>query len=159
MPSAREEDRMMKKIAVVGLLVLGCAVAWRARDASNPKLIFDRFWLDRLPRGPNDQFQGLFVHGERPFGHFSVQTPWKGQWEGFHYHIVPRTDGQLDLLFPSSERQERVIFRARACQENGFDYCLEVTGSSRGARRYFSKRGFESKDGDFDVLRAAAAGY
>ena len=130
----------MRKL-LVPLVLLGAVVwAWRwvHHDASDPKLIYDRFWIDHEPRNPKEQYRGLFVNGERPFGHFAVHTMWRGQWERFHYHAVPLHDGVLDLLF--EDGSERTTFTARPCQENGFDLCLDVAGTSRGVKRYYSKR-------------------
>ena len=33
--------------------------------------------------------------------------------------------------------------RAWPCRERGMDYCLELTGASRGVKRYRSKEGWE----------------
>lgn len=132
----------MKKLLLLGVVGLIGGTLWLARqhDAPDSKLVFDRIWVDHQPRHPKDSFQVLFILGDRPVGQFAVQTPWKGRWEGFHYDVVPRHDGDLDLIFPDSGERQHVHLRARRCNENGFDFCLEVSGSSRGARRYFSRR-------------------
>jgi len=136
----------MKKLAVVTVLVAAVtAVLWRARDASDYKLLYDRFWIDHAPNGPREQFLSLFVHGDHPAGHVGKQTMWKGAWEAFHYHVVPREDGVIDLIFPETGEKERQRYTARACSENGFDFCLEISGGTRIARRYYSKKGWDSK--------------
>ena len=137
----------MKRLFVVGALLIASWLGWSAlRDNDqDTRLIYDRFWVDHLPRAEKEQFQALFVSGESPVGSFSVRTGWTGRWEGFHYHVVPRADGVLDLLFPESKEIERVTFRARRCSDDGFDYCLDVSGSSRGARRYFSRKEWQSR--------------
>ena len=91
----------MKRAAAVALLLVVAVAGWRYahRDAPDAKLLFDRFWVDHEPRSDSDKFQVLFVDGEHPFGRFVTRTPWTGQWEGFHYHVVPREAGSLDLLF------------------------------------------------------------
>jgi hypothetical protein len=143
----------MKKLALLGLFVGVVVVAWRAwrHDAGDTKLVFDRFWLDHEPRNGKDQFHALVLMGEHPVGHFALQTPWSGAWEGFHYHMVPRHEDQLDLLRPD-EKPQRVTVRARACSEGGFDFCLELEGSSRGAKRYYSRKGWEFKGGNSDAV-------
>jgi hypothetical protein len=128
-------------------------MAWRVwqKHANDTKLVFDRLWVDHEAKNGKDVFQVLVVHGEHPVGHFAQQTFWKGQWEGFHYHVVPRHEGRLDLLRPD-EKPERVTMLARACSDSGFDYCLELEGSSRGVKRYYSKKAWEFKAGDVDSV-------
>lgn len=132
----------MKKLALGMILLVGGSVAWRmARsDAPDAKLIYDRFWIDHEPRAPKEQFQVLFVNGEFPMGHFATRTMWTGVLEFFHYHIAPREDGVIDFLFGNTNERQRVKYTARRCHENGFDYCLELAGTSRGVKRYYSKK-------------------
>jgi hypothetical protein len=140
----------MKKLAMVLLLVVVGGVTWRARrsDAPDASLLFHRFWIDHEPRDWHERFQALMVDGEHPFGHFATRTVWTGQWEGFHYHMVPRKPGTLDLIFPNTREQQRVSYSARPCAENGFDFCLEISGASRGVGRYYSKKEWVIPDGD-----------
>jgi hypothetical protein len=140
----------MKKLAYSGV-ILGVLIFWWQHD-SDSKLAFDRFWIDHMPRAGGEQFQAFVINGEHPFGHFAVQTEWKGQWEGFHYHAVPRT-GDFDLIMPASNRRERVHFHARTCNEEGFDYCLEITGGSDGPRRYYSKRAWDREETAMQELK------
>ena len=138
----------MKKLAFSGML-LGIVIFWWQHD-SDSKLTFDRFWVDHRPTSANDPFNAFMVNGEHPFGHFAVQTAWRGQWEGFHYHAVPRT-GEFDLIFEN--QRERVRFKARTCSENGFDYCLEVTGSGHGVQRYYSMRAWDREETAMQQLK------
>ena len=39
--------------------------------------------------------------------------------------------------------REKLTVDARPCRDNGMDFCLDVTGSSRGVKRYYSKKGWE----------------
>jgi hypothetical protein len=151
----------MKKLVLSLMLIAVGVVAWRAlrTDASEAKLLFDRLWVDHQPRDQTESFQALFVNGERPFGNFSTRTIWKGQWEGFHYHVIPREDGTMDLLFGATNERQRVRYTARACNDNGFDLCLELVGTSRGPRHYYSKKewrlGAAELDRADDLVRAA----
>ena len=140
----------MKKLALAVVLTLVGAVAWRVhtRDAPDAKLLFGRFWIDHEPRDEKETFQALFVDGEHPFGHFAARTVWTGQWEGFHYHVLPRQEGAIDLLFGATRERQRARYVARRCHENGFDFCLELSGSSRGVKRYYSKKEWQVPDGD-----------
>ena len=147
----------MKKLALVMVLCLVGGLGWRqlrrsAHDAPDPKLLFDRFWIDHEPRQPEDKFLVLLVESEHPFGRFVKRTLWTGNWEAFHYHVVPREDGVLDLLFGATNERQRIRYSARRCNENKFDFCLEVSGSSRGVRRYYSKKEWQTKTGDIDAL-------
>jgi hypothetical protein len=140
--------RRMRKLVIAGMLLTLGTFAWRAsRDSPDAKLVFNRVWLDHLPRGETDRFHALIIGTDRPIGHFAEQTPWTGQWEGFRYDAAGG-EGQLDLRFPASGKRERVTFKARRCDEGGFDYCLDVTGSSRGPTRYFSKKQWGRPNGD-----------
>jgi hypothetical protein len=148
------EDRRMKKSGIILLLLVLGGVGTRllSRDQPEAKLIFDRFWVDHEPRDNNDRFQVLFVASEEPFGRFVTRVIWTGQWEAFHYHVVPREDGVLDLLFGATGERQRVRYTARRCNEKGFDFCLDITGSSRGVQRYYSKKQWGSKTGELDGL-------
>ena len=42
--------------------------------------------------------------------------------------------------------------KARRCSENGMDFCLELDGASRGAKRYYSREGWEIKGGNLDAI-------
>lgn len=135
----------MKKLALGMILLIGGGVAWRAMrsDAPDPKLIYDRFWIDHEPHAPKEQFQVLVVNSEFPMGHFATRTMWTGVLEFFHYHIAPREDGVIDFLFGNTNERQRVKYTARRCHERGFDYCLEIAGTSRGVQRYYSKKEWE----------------
>jgi len=136
----------MKKLAL-GLVLVGTWFAWRGlhHDGNDAKLLYDRFWVDHEPRELREKFQALIVSGEHPIGQFATRTIWSGEWEGFHYHVVPREDGVLDIIFPNAGEQQRMKYTARRCNENGFDYCLEITGTSRGTQRYYSKKEWDRK--------------
>ena len=147
----------MKKLVLGLILVAVATMTWRARtqhDAPEAKLLFDRFWIDHEPRAPKEQFLALFVNGEHPFGHFAVRTVWTGQWEGVHYHITPREEGTIDFLFGATHEIQRVHYTARRCAENGFDFCLELQGTSRGTRHYYSKKEWVVKSDDPDTVRS-----
>src|SRR5262249_28717562 len=114
-------------------------------------LLFDRFWIDHEPKDQKDEFQALFVSGDHPVGHFAAQTIWAGRWEGFHYHVVPRQDGVIDVMLPSRGANGRGRYTARQCSEGGFDYCLDLSGSPRGVRRYFSRKSWQVKEAELDA--------
>ena len=84
----------MKKLALGMILLIGGGLAWRAMhsDAPEPKLIFDRFWVDHMPPSRDEKFQLFFVNSDFPFGRFVVRTHWTGAFEVFHYHFIPNRD-------------------------------------------------------------------
>jgi hypothetical protein len=150
----------MRKLAIAFVLVLLGGAGWRMMHdrAPDATLLFDRFWIDHEPKSPPEKFQVLWVSAEMPFGHFTIRDMWTGQWEGFHYHVPPKQPGELDFLFGRTNERQRVKYTARRCQEQGFDYCLDITGSSRGVKRYFSKKEWQSTSGASAPMDALAAG-
>ena len=145
----------MKKLALGMILLIGGALGVRAwhSDAPDPQLLYHRFWIDHEPRAPKEQFQVLFVNAEFPMGHFATRTMWTGALEFFHYHIVPREPGVIDFLFGHTNERQRVKYTARRCHERGFDYCLELAGTTRGVQRYYSKKEWD-RDTDEDAFVA-----
>jgi hypothetical protein len=131
----------MRRAVVALALVAGIAYGWRAHEqAASAKIFFHRFWIDHMPREPKEKFNVFFINGEAPFGHFGVRDAWEAQLEFFHYHLVPRADGEIDFLFGKTNEIQRVKYRAHACDAPGFDYCLDLDGASRGVKRYYSKK-------------------
>jgi hypothetical protein len=139
----------MRKLVITLALVVVVGVSWRAlgpaRDGDN-RLLFGRMWIDQLPFAPTDFVKTFVVNGRRPFGAFVERSQWKGTWEGFRYQRSG--DGELDLVFPQARQREHVRVRASACNERGFDFCLDVEGASRGVKRYYSRKGWEVRDVD-----------
>ena len=142
----------MKKLAIVMGLFLVAGLGWRqlraTHDAPDAKLLFDRFWVDHEPRQGDDKFQVMFVESEHPFGRFVKRTMWTGAFEEYHYHVIPREPGVLDLLFGATREIQRVRYHARPCHEQGFDFCLELSGTSRGVKRYYSKKEWRVEKGE-----------
>lgn len=138
----------MKKLALVVVLLVVGGVAWRVHrhDAPDAALLFHRFWIDHEPRDDQEKFSAMYVDGKHPFGDFAVRTVWTAQLEFFHYHLLPRQPGVIDLLFGATRERQRVRYVARPCAENGFDFCLELSGSSRGVARYYSKKQWQAPD-------------
>jgi hypothetical protein len=140
----------MKKLAVLLLLLVGAlGVAWRARDRGQ-SIMFDRVWVDRLPKSETDAIQIFAAVRSEAVGLFDARSAWKGQWELFRWEA--RGDGQLELLYPQSASKQRASYRAWKCNEQrDFDFCLELSGG-KGAKKYYSQRGWEI--GSVDGARA-----
>jgi hypothetical protein len=141
----------MKKL-VLGVTLMGLlgGLGWRAwrSDAPDATLLFHQLWIDHEPRDENDKFSMLFVNAEHPFGHFGTRTMWTAQLEFFHYHVIPKEPGVIDFLFGATRERQRVRYTARRCNERGFDLCLDISGSSRGVRRYYSKKEWRVEKGE-----------
>ena len=140
----------MKKLLLVLLLIVAAYLLWRwwnsGRDEAasadrGQELVFDRLWVDHMPKSETDTFQLFAAVTEQPIGIFQQTSVWKGAFELFRYE--DKGDGQILFNYPQSSAKERAGYRARKCSEQGFDYCLELSGASRGVRRYYSQRGWE----------------
>lgn len=134
---------MKKRIVVLLLVVVGCLFYWRRR-AADPELLYNRVWLDHMPQKRTEMVDVFAALTREPVGVFDTRSSFKGSWELFRHE--PRGDGAIELFFPQSQRKERASYRAWACSEKGFDYCLELK-SSRGRGRYFSRKGWEIRAG------------
>ena len=149
----------MKKILWIVLLVVVAYLAWRwwrgpgeaATADRGEKIVFNRVWVDHLPASQTDPFDTFAAVTEQPMGVFAHQSQWKGEWELFRYE--PRGDGQLEIVYPASKGgKARVSYRAWKCSDKkDFDFCLEMSGG-KGAKKYYSQRGWEI--GSVDAARA-----
>lgn len=150
----------MKKLVWIILLILVAYLAWRwwrGSDAATADrgqaLLYDRVWVDHLPTSPTERFQIFAALTREPVGIFDRRSQWTGEWELFRHEA--RGEGQMELLFPQSKTKARVSYRAWKCNERKeFDFCLELTGG-KGARKYYSQRGWEV--GSLQAARAAEA--
>jgi hypothetical protein len=150
----------VKKILLILLLILGAYLLWRwwhsdseALDGRGQELIYDRLWVDHVPKSETDSFQIFAAVTEQPIGLFQGGSSWKGAWELFRYEN--KGDGKIVFQYPQTRESERGSYRASKCSEKGFDFCLELAGNSRGARRYYSQKGWELRGTHgFDELKA-----
>ena len=146
---------MKKAILVLGVVVVAVVSVWklRATDVAQPKadgdLVLDRVWLDHLPRNDKDVFQVFLAITEQPFGVFQAASQWTGKYEIFRYEAH---GDEMRIIYPQTNDREKVTAKARRCSEQGMDYCLEIEGSSRGVKKYYSQKGWEI-DGDVAAAR------
>ena len=143
----------MRKTLMVAMAVsLGSYGAYRWQ-ASGPvqvaehdtKLLKDRVWIDRLAKTERDK-QNVFValspgrRGGGPkgtVGIFETLTMWEGHFEAFRYEH----DGEeMRIVFPQSGDKETLTVKPTKCNENGMDYCLDISGNSRGVSRRSEER-------------------
>jgi hypothetical protein len=143
----------MKKVLAISIIAVVAFVLWRgsrraidpADDRRGEALFYGRAWLDHAPASPTENFFVFGTSKKHPLGWFAERAIWKGQWERFRY--ARRGDGRFVVEFPHTGRKLELTYRAWACKENGFDYCLELTGAG-GPTRYYSRRGWDRDDLD-----------
>jgi len=138
----------MKKLLSMSLLAGLALLAWRfthsnpaASDGGDPRLVYDRLWIDHLPRNDRDTAQLFAVLSEEPLGAFESRSAWQGAWEFFRYQASD--DGRFDLRFPQRGKRELTRVRATRCQERDFDYCLVIQRGDGKQFRYYSRKGWE----------------
>lgn len=136
----------MKKLilgAVLATAVYG-AYRWQHEPAetAHRQLAFNRIWVDHLPTGEKDPFHVFAAFPDFAQGGFAVETRWHGEVERFRFE---RHDETLRAIFPWSGDREHIELHAYRCEENDMDFCLEMTGSKRGAKKYYSRTGWERR--------------
>lgn len=145
---------MKKIILVVAVAAIGVG-AWKVRSSSggkhDPELVENRLWIDHMPRNDRDQIAVFAAISDEGFGVFSKQSAWKLEAEMFQYE---GHGDELRLVFPQDGSRDKVRAKATECTANGFDYCLEVSGASRGVKRYYSMEGWEIDSLDVKKLDA-----
>ena len=112
------------------------------------QLALDRLWVDHMPRNERDMFQLFAAITEEPIGVFQETSVWKGSFEMFRYEA--RGD-EIRIHYPQNNDREKVKAKARKCSDSGWDYCMEVEGSTRGVKKYYSRKGWE-----LDSVKGAA---
>ena len=112
---------------------------WRSA-ALDPSVALDRIWIDQMPTTPRDS-ENLFVAASNEsIGVFQSGSQLKGRYEFFSHET--RGD-ELRVIYPQTGEREKISVRTWRCKERGMDYCLELSGASRGVKRYGSKVGME----------------
>lgn len=106
-------------------------------DAS---LTQDRIWIDHLPRNDRDTFQIFLALTEEPIGIFQAASQWAGQYEIFRYEM---NGNEIRFVFPQNGDREKATANARECRDHGHDYCLDMSGTKRGVKKYYSRKGWE----------------
>lgn len=129
-------------VALLGVVGYG-VVHWRTakhETSAHGELVTNRLWIDHMPRTERDTIQVFLTLDEENIGAFQATSAWKGAYEMFRYE---GHGGELRVVFPQTGDRETLKAKAAACRESGFDYCLELSGGSRGVQRYYSMRDWE----------------
>jgi hypothetical protein len=136
---------MKKAILVLGLMAAAGFGVWRWRGwAPEPKhdakLVLDRIWIDHVPRNDRDVIQVFAALSEEAFGVFNATSQWRGSFEVFRHET--RGD-EIRAMYPQTGDREKIRAKATRCDEREMDYCLELSGASRGVKKYYSRKGWE----------------
>lgn len=138
----------MRKTLLAFVLVTAAVFSlWKLRGSSpedvqgsDSSLVLNRIWLDHIPKNDRDVVNVFVAITEGPFGVFQASSQWKGQFEMFRYEA---SGDELRIHYPQSNDRDKVKTRATRCNQRQMDYCLELDGSSRGVKKYYSRKGWE----------------
>jgi hypothetical protein len=143
----------MKKLVLAAVLAVVAYGGWRWQhtepaETSGSKLVFNRFWIDHLPAGERDTFNVFIASQPESIGAFAEETMWRGQMEKFRFEVQ---GDQIRAVFPWSGDREELTVRATRCDQTDMDFCLEVIGSKHGVSQYYSRNGWERRQGMDDI--------
>lgn len=136
---------LMGTVSYGAYRMLGSSSSEQPAVNDSEKLVLDRIWIDHIPRNERDTIQVFAAITEEPFGVFQAASTWKGNYELFRYEAK---GNELRIVYPQNNDRETVKHNARRCSENGMDFCLELSGGSRGVKRYYSRKGWEIENVD-----------
>ena len=155
---------LMLVIAVT--VVVGSVWGWRHTGepaaATKNRLLADRIWIDHVPHNDKDTIQVFAMVSEQSAGVFQATSQWRGAYEVFRYEAE---GADVRVVYPQTGEHETVHAKAKRCTEGRMDFCLELDGASRGAKRYYSREGWEidgshgldAIERQVDVVRAQLA--
>jgi hypothetical protein len=136
---------MMKAILVLGLAAAAGYGVWWWRDsapapAHDEKLVLDRIWIDHVPRSDRDVIQVFAALSDEAFGVFNATSQWRGSFEIFRHEARGE---EIRVMYPQTGEREKIRAKATRCDQREMDYCLELSGASRGVKKYYSRKGWE----------------
>jgi len=128
----------MKKLALIPVLaaVVYGGYHLRSHEAAHVD-VRDRVWIDHMPKSDRDTINVFALLTQQPVGVFQATSAWKGGFEAFRYE---KQGNEVRAVFPQSGDRERITVSECTCDVRGMDYCLEVSGSSRGVKKYYSRK-------------------
>lgn len=134
------------------------AYRWQASEHASlsaqehdTRLLKDRVWVDHVPRHDKDRIHLFLALTPKrtgrtgPIGIFEQVSQWEGHFEAFRYEAEGET---MRIIFPQTGDRETLTVKPSACKQHNMDYCLDVSGNSRGVKRYYSRKGWEVKSVD-----------
>jgi hypothetical protein len=129
----------MKKLALIPVLAAVVYGGYRIRstDPAHTVDVRDRVWVDHLPRNDRDTFNVFALLTQQPVGVFQATSAWKGGFEAFRYE---KQGSDVRAVYPQTGDREKFTVSECPCDVRGMDYCLEVSGASRGVKKYYSRK-------------------
>ena len=127
---------------LIALLLRGACDTVSSADGQD--VLVGRVWLDHVPTKPDehcDLFVTVAADGGKGNGVFSRASQFEGTFSVFEWK-EPQA-GKLEIVLLQEKSKHTLKYEAKACDKDGFDYCLELTGAPKGPRQYVSKRGWE----------------
>jgi hypothetical protein len=125
-----------------GLLIAALAwVLWPSSSAEvEPnkgldKVLVNRIWIDSIPTTERDKVDVFLMIEEGSFGVFSKSSAYEGDWSAFAWSM----ENGLRLHMLQSDKTHKVrvrVWKGSRCAP--FDYCMDIKGNPRGAKRYGS---------------------
>lgn len=149
----------MKKKSLILLAVLpllGIFWFWSSPEAEDNKLLVDRLWIDHVPHSEREKISILIALSEEEVGIFQHTSVYQGDYDLFQFK---QEGNRLQIHMLQSNKKTTATYKATRCSERGFDYCLEISGSPRGPKRYYSREGWEigSMEEAFTSIQKLAA--
>jgi hypothetical protein len=129
----------MKKLIVVAAIASLAVVGWKMRshktvDAQDGRnVLVDRIWIDHLPAHERDPINFLALLSDEKIGVMQNTTAFRGSYEMFKW-------GNGGWRWPQTGETDKPTIRVRTCNENGMDYCMDISGVSRGVKHYASRK-------------------
>lgn len=140
-------------MVVAGVVALAVA-GWRYLQPSadvavkDNRIMTDRLWIDHLPMDPREKFDVFAVVTREKLCFFEKRSRWQMAMDVCRYQLV---GDELRTVFPQTETTETYKVAATPCKTNGFDYCLEMSGGTRGAKKYYSMKNWVIRGGSIDA--------
>ena len=127
----------MKKLLVIAVVAVIGVVGWRvhSRDKQDGEknVLVDRLWLDHVPSSERDPINILALLSDEKMGVFQKTTAYRGSYELFRWD-------RNGWTYPQTGETDKPTIRVRRCDEKGMDFCMDISGNSRGVRRYYSRK-------------------
>ncbi|HEY1552313.1 MAG TPA: hypothetical protein VGG28_31015 [Kofleriaceae bacterium] len=137
----------MKKLIVVAAIAAVAVVGWKVRShkaeqtqvtvgdvQDGRNILVDQLWVDHLPRNERDPINVFVMLDEEKLGVMQNLTRYKGAYEMFEY-------GQgKGFRWPQTGDVDKPSIRIHSCKDDGFDYCMDISGVSRGVKHYVTKK-------------------
>jgi hypothetical protein len=147
---------MKKPVLLVIMVSVAALSVWTWKRGGEPvaptnRLLTDRIWIDHVPRNDKDTINVFAAISEHAVGVFQATSQWRGNFEVFRFEA---NGPELRLLYPQTGDREAVRTKAKRCNEQRMDFCLEIDGASRGVKKYYSREGWEIDGGrDLDAVK------